>query len=123
MQADLPQPFVQPVPVHLLPEPGGQQLQQLSSSGASVPVLHQWHNRYAPGGRLLLIAQPFVIGLAFALGILHDGVTVLNADRIIEAAQSLGAAPEIAELALLIESGGIPNHMIVNMACSICVTD
>ena len=47
--------------------------------------------------------------------ILYDGVTVLNADRIIEAAQSLGAAPEIPELALLIESGGVPNHMIVNM--------
>ena len=68
-----------------------------------------------PVGRFLLIAQPLVIGLAFALGILHDGVTVLNADRIIEAAQSLGAAPEIPELALLIESGGVPNHMIVNM--------
>lgn len=59
-------------------------------------------------GWLLLIAQPLIIRLAFALWILYDRVTVLNADRIIEAAQSLGAAPEIPELALLIESGGVP---------------
>ena len=78
-----------------------------------------------PVGRLLLIAQPLVIGLAFALGILHDGVTVLNADRIIEAAQSLGAAPEVAELAPLVEGGGVPDHMIVNMGfvdvCADCL--
>ena len=68
-----------------------------------------------PVGGLLLLAQPLVVGLAFALWILHDGVTVLNTDCIAEAANRFGAAPEIAELALLIESGGIPNHMIVNM--------
>ena len=68
-----------------------------------------------PVGGLLLITQPLVVGLALALGIFNNGVTVLNTDRIIEAAYSLGAAPEVAELALLIEGGGVPNHMIVNV--------
>ena len=66
-------------------------------------------------GGLLLIAQPLVVGLAFALWILHDGVTVLNTDCIAEAANRFGAAPEVSELAVLIESGGVPDHMIVNM--------
>ena len=68
-----------------------------------------------PMGGLLLIAQPLVVGLALALGVLYDRVTVLNADRIIETAHSLGAAPEVAELAPLIKCGGVPYHMIVNM--------
>ena len=68
-----------------------------------------------PMGGLLLIAQPLVVGLAFDLWILHDGVTVLNTDCIAEAANRFGAAPEVSELAVLIESGGVPDHMIVNM--------
>ena len=68
-----------------------------------------------PVGGLLLIAQPLIIRLAFALWILHDGVPILNADRIVETANRFGAAPEVAELAVLIESGGVPYHMIVNM--------
>ena len=75
-------------------------------------------------GRLLLIPQPLIIRLAFALWILYDGVTVLNADRIIEAAHSLGAAPEVAELAPLVEGGGVPDHMIVNMGfVDVCADD
>ena len=77
-----------------------------------------------PVGGLLLIAQPLVVSLAFALWILHDGVTVLNADRIIETAHCFGAAPEVAELAVLIESGGVPDHMIVNMGfVDVCADD
>ena len=68
-----------------------------------------------PVGGFLLIAQPLVVGLALALGIFNNGVTVLNTDRIIEAAYSLGAAPKVTEFALLIEGGGVPNHMIVNV--------
>ena len=59
-------------------------------------------------GGLLLIPQPFIVGLAFALGISHNGISVLNADCIVQAAYRSGAAPEIAEFALFVKSRGVP---------------
>ena len=66
-------------------------------------------------GGLLLVAQPFVVGLAFALGIGHNGISILNADGIVQAAYRSGAAPEIPKFALFIQSGGIPNDVIMDV--------
>ena len=49
------------------------------------------------------------------LRILYDGVSVLDADGIIEPPHSAGAAPKVAELPRLIYGGGVPNHMIMDM--------
>ena len=68
-----------------------------------------------PVGRLLLISQPFIIRLAFDFWILHDGVTVLDADGIIQSADCSGAAPEVSELSGFIQGGGVPDNMVMNM--------
>ena len=57
---------------------------------------------------LVIAAFPFVARLV------ESSLREIN-PSIIEAAQSLSAAPEVAELAVLIEGGGVPYHMIVNM--------
>ena len=54
----------------------------------------QWPRRFAPGGRLLFVAQPLVVALALALRILHDGVAVLDADGIVEPPHGAAAAPK-----------------------------
>ena len=59
-------------------------------------------------GRLLLISQPFIVGLAFGFWILHDGVTVLDADGITEPADCSGATPEVTELSGFIQGSGVP---------------
>ena len=41
--------------------------------------------------------------------------SVLNADGVIEPQHSAGAAPKVAELPCLIQRGGVPNHMIMDM--------
>ena len=66
-------------------------------------------------GGLLLVAQPFVVTLALALWVGHNGISVLNADGIVQAAHSSGAAPEIPKFALLIQSGGVPNDVIMDV--------
>lgn len=63
-------------------------------------------------GGLLLVAQPFVVTLALALWVGHNGISVLNADGIVQAAHSSGAAPEIPKFTLLIQSGGVPNDVV-----------
>ena len=68
-----------------------------------------------PMGGLLLIAQPLVVGLALALGVGHNGVSVLNADGIVQAAHGFGAAPEIPKFALFIQSGSVPNDVIMDV--------
>ena len=50
-----------------------------------------------------------------ALRILHDGVAILDADGIIEPPHGTAAAPKVSEFAGLIERGGVPNHMIMDM--------
>ena len=66
-------------------------------------------------GGLLFLSQPFIVGLTFAFGILHDGVAVLDADGITESADRSGTAPEVTELFGFIQSGGVPDNMIMNM--------
>ena len=68
-----------------------------------------------PVGRLLLISQPFIVGLAFGFWILHDGVTVLDANSIIQSADCSGATPEVSELSGFIQGGGVPDNMVMNM--------
>ena len=62
-----------------------------------------------------MVAQPFVVGLAFALGVGHNGISVLNADGIVQATHSSGAAPEIPKLALLVKICGVPNDVIMDV--------
>ena len=62
-----------------------------------------------PMGRLLLISQPLIVRLAFGFWILNNGVTVLNADGIIQPADRSGAAPEVTELSGFIQGGGVPD--------------
>ena len=66
-------------------------------------------------GGLLLVAQPLVVAFAVALRILHDGVTILDADGIVEPPHSAAAAPKVSEFPSLIERGGVPDHMIMDM--------
>ena len=66
-------------------------------------------------GGLLFVAQPLVVALAVALRILHDGVAILDADGVVESPHGAAAAPKVAEFASLIERGGVPNHMIMDM--------
>ena len=53
--------------------------------------------------RLFAISQPLVIVLAMPLRIFYDGVSVLDADGIIQLADSLRAAPEIPELPVAVK--------------------
>ncbi len=66
-------------------------------------------------GGFLFVAQPLVVALAVALRILHDGVTVLNADGVVEPPHGAAAASKVSEFPSLTERGEVPNHMIVNM--------
>ena len=62
-----------------------------------------------------MVAQPLVVALAVALRILHDRVTVLNADGVVEPPHGEAAAPKVSEFPSLTERGGVPNHMIMDM--------
>ena len=59
-------------------------------------------------GGLRRVAQPLVVALAAPLRGLHDGIAVLNADGIVQTADGTGASPEIAELAVTLQRGGVP---------------
>ena len=58
------------------------------------------------------VAQPLVVVLTALLGSLDDGVSVLNADGIVQAADGTGTAPEVAELAITFQCGGVPYNMV-----------
>ena len=47
--------------------------------------------------------------------ILHDGVAVFDADGIVEPPHGAAAAPKVSEFPSLIERGGVPDHMIMDM--------
>ena len=94
-----------------------QQFQQLLK--ALGPLCQSFINGIAnpfPVRKFLLIPQPFVVGLTLALGISHNGISVLNADGIVQAAYRSGAAPEIAEFALFIQRGGVPDNVIMDVS-------
>ena len=75
-------------------------------------------------GGLLFISQPFIVGLTFAFGILHDGVAVLDADGITESADRSGTAPEVTEFSGFIQGGGVPDDMVMNMGfVNVCADD
>lgn len=66
-------------------------------------------------GGLRRVAQPLVVTLAAPLGGLHDGVTVLDADGVAQAMDGAGAAPKVAELAVALQRGGVPDNMVVDV--------
>lgn len=66
-------------------------------------------------GWLLFIAQPLVIGFAFALGIFNDGISVFNSDGVIEPPYGFGTAPKVPEFPGLIQGGGVPNYVVMYM--------
>ena len=68
-----------------------------------------------PVRRLGLIAQPFVVALSMGLWILHDGVSVLNADGVTEPPHRTGAAPEISKLPVAVQVDCTPNDVIVDV--------
>ena len=61
------------------------------------------------------IAQPLVVALAVGLGVLHDGVAVLNADGIAQPPHRPGAAQKIAELAVAVQVDRIPNDVVMDV--------
>ena len=90
--------------LHLIPGLTQQFQQRLETLGILCQSFINGIANPFPMGGLLLIAQPFIVGLASAFGIGHNGVSVLNADGIVQAAHRSGAAPEIPKFALFIKS-------------------
>ena len=66
-------------------------------------------------GGLGRVAQPLVVALAAPLGSLHNGVAVLDANGIAQAVNGAGAAPKVAELAVTLQRGGVPDNMVVGV--------
>ena len=65
------------------------------------------------GGRF--VSEPFVVAFPMRLGIFHNGVTILNADGIIEPPYRLGTAPKIAKLPGAIQRGGVPDNVVMDV--------
>ena len=49
------------------------------------------------------------------LRVLHNGEAVLNTEGVREPTHGPGAAPEIAELPLTVQGGGVPDNVIMDM--------
>ena len=58
------------------------------------------------------ITQPLVIALSMRLRVLYNGISVLNADGIIEPPDRAGAATKVPKLPLVVQSGGIENDVV-----------
>ena len=65
-----------------------------------------------------LAASPshLFVALAAPLGSLHNGVAVLDADGIAQAMDGAGASPKVAELAVTLQRGGVPDNMVVDVS-------
>ena len=66
-------------------------------------------------GGLGPVSQPSTIMFAVAFGILHDGISVLDADGITQPPDRPPGAKEIPEFLFTVQRGGVPNDMIMNM--------
>ena len=62
-----------------------------------------------------LAAQPFIVGLATALGILYNGLSVFDADGVIEPPHRPPRTEEVPEFSGAVQSGRVPDDMIMNM--------
>ena len=56
------------------------------------------------------------VALAAPLGGLHDGVAVLDADGVAQTVDGAGATPKVAELAVTLQRGGVPDNMVVDVS-------
>ena len=66
-------------------------------------------------GGFCLVAQPLAIALSMRFWVLHDGVSVLDADGIVEPPHGPGAAPEVSELPVTVQVDGIPDDAVMDM--------
>ena len=62
-----------------------------------------------------LTAQPFVVALAPALGIGHNRVSVFDANGIVQPPYRPPGPEEVPEFSGAVQSGGIPNDVVMNM--------
>ena len=65
--------------------------------------------------RRFLVAQPLIVAFAMPLRMLYNGVSVFNADGIVQPTNGLTAAPEVAELAVAVQRNGVPNDVIMDV--------
>ena len=63
-------------------------------------------------GGLRLIAQPLVVAFAVGVWVFDNRQPVLNADCVAQSADSLCAAPKIAELPVTIQIDSTPNNVV-----------
>ena len=61
------------------------------------------------------IALPLIITLSLELWNLYDGVSVFDADGVIQPPQSLPTAAKIPELFFVIQGDGIDDYMVVDV--------
>ena len=60
-------------------------------------------------------AQPLVVVLAPALGMLHDGVPILNADRVTEPPHRPPRTEEVPKFPAMVQAGGVPDDVIMDV--------
>ena len=96
-----------PTARHLAAHPFQQLQQGIEVSGLLLQGLVDHHPQRLPLGLFGPIPQPLVIALSMWLRVLHNRVSVLNADGVIEPPDRTGAAPKIPKLPLIVQGGGI----------------
>ena len=71
-----------------------------------------------------IAAEPFVVSHSLARGILYHRQAMFQANSVAQSSHGFCAVPEISELAAAIESGRVPDHVIVNvMTVDVCADD
>ena len=66
-------------------------------------------------GGFCLVAQPLAIALSAQFWVLHDGVSVLDADGIVEPPHGPGAAPEVSELPVTVQVDRVPDDVVADI--------
>ena len=59
--------------------------------------------------------QPLVVGLAMALGILYNGVSVFDADGVIEPPHRPPRTEEVPKFPVMVQGGGVPDDVIMDV--------
>ena len=59
--------------------------------------------------------QPFIVGLATALGILYNGISVFDADGIIEPPHRPRRTEKVPEFPVMVQGGGVPDDVIMDV--------
>ena len=69
-------------------------------------------------------AEPFVVSHSLARGILYHRQAMFQANSVAQSSHGFCAVPEISELAAAIESGRIPDHVVVYVVTvNVCADD